>query len=114
MDSPLMTWKALKCVIWAVMSSVSTSQLLPFFIQTGTVTVFPNKCSTRIVESSNDCLVPQPWLFEALYLPLMSTWSSLRLQAGWYMHLRYQIPMPTYSRRFRVIILYIGGTSFCC
>lgn len=55
----LMAWHAMKCVEWEAFSSISTSLLLPFVMNIGTVFVFPEKGSTRVVQNARTAQVLQ-------------------------------------------------------
>lgn len=76
----LIAWHFMKCVDWDADSSISTSQFLPFFMKTDSVSVFFAETSARGIQNARDFFVPQPRFTEDLFLRPMPSWSSLRWQ----------------------------------
>lgn len=72
MVTSLMAWDTMKCVDWETIFSFSTSQLLPFVINTGILSFHSEEGFVRVVQNAS-VLMPQPRQTEVPFLrPLRS------------------------------------------
>lgn len=85
---------------------MSTLQFLSFILNTGSVSVFFEEGSARVVQKARNDLVPQDWLAEGPYLRSIASWFLVRQQANEYMYRRHAVSMPAHFPKFRVFAPY--------
>lgn len=104
MATLLMAWNTIKCQEGAVVSFASISQLMPFFMQNGTVFVFSEESFARVVQSGKNVLVPSPRLLEVPFLKPVPLTSLMQCKADEYMHHLHKVPMPQCVSDFPVFV----------
>lgn len=109
----LVAWNSMKCVVWTVASSVSTSQLLPFVMQTCTFLGFPQEGSAPAMQPGKNDSVPRSLLHEVLFSIPMLPWYLLRREVDEFVHQEHKVLLSQYVPNFLVFVPYslMGCTS---
>lgn len=101
----------MKSVDWAVVSFVSTSQLLLFVMHTDTVSVFSEGSFAGVGQSGRDVLVFQTRQLKVLFSKPMPPRSLMRWKAEEYMHHCHNILLPQHVFDF---FAFMPHTSTAC